>query len=68
MFNPATPGDYKPMVIDKLLSRLKWVEGQLAGKQYLMGDAFSVADPYLLTVTNWAPPCVREKTQYWQSR
>ena len=55
LFNPATPADYKPMVIDKLLSRLKWVDGQLAGKSYLMGDAFSVADPYLFTVTNWAP-------------
>ena len=55
LFNPATPADYKPMVIDKLMSRLKWVDSQLAGKQYLMGDAFSVADPYLFTVTNWAP-------------
>ena len=27
----------------------------MAGKQYLMGDDFSVADPYLFTVTNWAP-------------
>ena len=52
---PTTPTDYKPMVIDKLLSRPKWVDSQLAGKQYLMGDAFSVADPYLFTVTNWAP-------------
>ena len=55
LFNPATPADYKPMVIDKLLSRLKWVDEQLAGKNYLMGDAFSVADPYLFNVTNWAP-------------
>ena len=55
LFNPATPADYKPMVIEKLLSRLKWVDEQLAGKQYLMGDAFSVADPYLFNVTNWAP-------------
>ena len=55
LFNPATPADYKPMVIEKLLSRLKWVDEQLAGKQYLMGDVFSVADPYLFNVTNWAP-------------
>ena len=55
LFNPATPADYKPMVIDKLLSRLKWVDEQLAGKKYLMGDVFSVADPYLFNVTNWAP-------------
>ena len=55
LFNPATPADYKPMVIEKLLSRLKWVDEQLAGKQSLRGDAFSVADPYLFNVTNWAP-------------
>ena len=55
LFNPATPADYKTIAIERLLSRLKWVDGELAGKQYLMGDSFSVADPYLFTVTNWAP-------------
>ena len=54
LFNPATPADYKPMVTEKLLSRLAWVDTQLAGKHYLLGDAFSVADPYLFNVTNWA--------------
>ena len=53
LFNPATPADYKPAVIEKLLSRMAWVDGQLAGKQYLMGDAFTVADAYLFTVTGW---------------
>ena len=55
LFSPATPAEYKATVIDKLLSRLKWVDEQLAGKPYLMGEQFSVADPYLFTVTNWAP-------------
>jgi glutathione S-transferase len=55
LFNPATPLEYKPMVIEKLLSRLAWVDSQLAGKHYLMGDAFTVADPYLFNVSNWAP-------------
>ena len=55
LFNPATPAEYKAMAIERLLSRLKWVDGELKGKQYLMGDSFSVADPYLFTVTNWAP-------------
>ncbi|MDW5441280.1 glutathione transferase GstA [Polaromonas sp. SM01] len=55
LFNPATPAEYKTMCIDKVQSRLKWVDQQLAGKNYLMGEAFSVADPYLFTVTNWAP-------------
>ena len=41
--------------MERLHSRLKWVDDELAGKQYLLGDNFSVADPYLFTVTNWAP-------------
>lgn len=53
LFNPATPADYKPAVIEKLLSRMAWVDGQLAGKPYLMGDTFTVADAYLFTVTGW---------------
>ncbi|RZJ24115.1 MAG: glutathione transferase GstA [Haliea sp.] len=55
LFNPATPEDFKATSKDKLMSRLKWVNGELSNKQYLMGDTFSVADPYLFTVTNWAP-------------
>lgn len=55
LFNPATPAAYKIMAIDKLLSRLAWVDGELASKAYVMGGEFSVADPYLFTVTNWAP-------------
>ena len=56
LFNPATPEEYKPMVRERLLQRLLWVDSQLAGKQYLMGDQFTVADGYLFTVTNWTQP------------
>ena len=56
LFNPATPEEYKPVVRERLLQRLQWVDGQLAGKQYLMGDQFTVADGYLFTVTNWTQP------------
>ena len=56
LFYPATPEDYKPWVRERLLQRLQWVDGQLAGKQYLMGDQFTVADGYLFTVTNWTQP------------
>ncbi|MEI8256774.1 MAG: glutathione transferase GstA, partial [Deltaproteobacteria bacterium] len=54
LFNPATPAEYKPSCLERLHSRLQWVEGELAGKQYLLGEQFSVADAYLFTVTNWA--------------
>ena len=56
LFDPATPEDYKPLVRTRLLQRLQWVDSQLAGKQYLMGDQFTVADGYLFTVTNWTKP------------
>ena len=56
LFNPATPEEYKPMVRERLLQRLQWVDSQLGGKQYLMGDQFTVADGYLFTVTNWTQP------------
>ena len=56
LFNPATPDAYKVIAKDRLLQRLVWVDSELAGKQYLMGDNFSVADPYLFTVSNWTKP------------
>ena len=56
LFNPATPADYQPQVRERLLKRLQWVDSQLAGKPYLMGEQFTVADGYLFTVTNWTKP------------
>ncbi len=53
LFNPAMPEEGKTVIRARATDRLKWVDQQLEGKQYLMGDAFSVADPYLFTVTNW---------------
>ena len=56
LFNPASSDEVKAAARDKLAGRLKWVDGELAGKQYLMGDQFTVADGYLFTTTNWAKP------------
>jgi len=52
MFGPAAE-DAKVLMRGRASERLKWVDQQLEGKQYLMGDSFSVADAYLFTVTNW---------------
>lgn len=54
LFNPAMPEEAKAISRTRLLERLEWVDGQLADKQYLMGEQFTVADGYLFTVTNWA--------------
>ena len=53
LFVPGTPEATRTASVDRLHNRLHWVEGELAGKQYLLGDQFTVADGYLFTVTNW---------------
>ena len=53
LFTPGMPDEAKAMAKERLMQRLAWVDGELAGKQYLMGDTFTVADGYLFTVTNW---------------
>ena len=53
LFKPGTPEDYKPAVREALRGRFEWVEQQLAGKDYLMGEQFTVADAYLFTVSGW---------------
>ena len=53
LFTPGMPDEAKALAKTRLISRLTWLDGELAGKQYLMGDQFTVADGYLFTVTNW---------------
>jgi glutathione S-transferase len=54
LFTPGTTDEVKTATKDRIAGRLKWVEGELAGKHYLMGETYTVADGYLFTVTNWA--------------
>ena len=54
LFKPNTPDAYKAIVKETLAMRYAYVDKQLAGKQYLTGDQFTVADAYLFTVTRWA--------------
>jgi glutathione S-transferase len=54
LFNPATPADYKPMASARLIDRLTIVDKALEGKEFLMGDTFTVADAYLFTVAGWS--------------
>jgi glutathione S-transferase len=53
LFTPGMPEEAKTMAKTRLLSRLQWVDGELANRTYLMGDHFTVADGYLFTVANW---------------
>jgi len=55
LFRPTTPEDFKPTLRDMLGQRFDWIDKQLAGKQYLMGEKFTVPDAYLFTVLRWSP-------------
>jgi glutathione S-transferase len=54
LFNKASPDEVKNNSRNMLTKRLSYVETQLAGKPYLMGDHFSVADAYLFVVVGWS--------------
>jgi glutathione S-transferase len=55
IFRPTTPDEYKKISKENIGKRLDWVDKQLAGKQYLMGDKFTIADAYLYTILRWTP-------------
>lgn len=54
LFNPAMPEEAKAVMRSKLQGRMAWLDGQLGGKAYLMGEHFSVADAYLYACTRWS--------------
>ena len=56
LFNPAMPEEAKTIYRTKINERYAYVDKQLEGKQFLMGDDFTVADCYLFVVSNWAKP------------
>lgn len=56
LFKPNTPDDYKKIVKENLAARFDWLDKQLAGKDYVTGKAFTVADAYLFTVLRWSEP------------
>ena len=53
-FNPAATPEMKELARANLQRRLGYVNDQLAGRDFLMGDTFSVADAYLFTVVGCA--------------
>jgi glutathione S-transferase len=54
LFNPAIPDDVKKFFVDRIMGKFNYIESQLAGRDYLMGKQFTVADGYLYTMLRWA--------------
>ena len=53
LFNPKLTAEMKEVQKGTIAHRLKSLERMLAGKPYVMGDRFTIADAYLFTVLNW---------------
>ena len=54
MFSPVLADDAKAFFKDRVMAKFKYVDGALAGHDYLMGKQFTVADGYLFTMLSWA--------------
>jgi glutathione S-transferase len=54
MFSPVLADDAKAFFRDRVMGKFKYVDSQLAGRDYLMGKQFTVADGYLFTMLSWA--------------
>ena len=53
LFTPGMPAEAKTIIKTRLIERLTWADSELAKSDYLMGEAFTVADAYLFNVSNW---------------
>ena len=54
LFNPKVSPELREERQEYLRKRYAFIEQSLAGKDYLFGQDFTVADAYLFTVTNWS--------------
>jgi hypothetical protein len=54
MFSPVLADDAKAFFKDRAMGKFKYLETQLAGRDYLMGKQFTVANGYLFTMLMWA--------------
>jgi len=54
LFQPVIPDDVKAFFKDRLMGKFKYIDGKLAGNDYLMGKSFTVADGYLFVMLSWA--------------
>ena len=54
IFSPVLADDAKAFFKDRVMGKFKYLDSRLAGRDYLMGKQFTVADGYLFTMLSWA--------------
>lgn len=53
LWNAAEPQAGKQLALEKLKQRFALLDAHLAGREFLMGKNFTVADAYAYTILNW---------------
>ncbi len=54
LFQPVLSDDTKTFFKDRLMGKFKYIDGALKGRDYVMGNHFTVPDAYLFTMLAWA--------------
>jgi glutathione S-transferase len=54
LFSPVLSDDAKSFFKDRATGKFKYLDSQLAGRDYLMGKQFTVPDAYLFVMLSWA--------------
>ncbi|WP_332745393.1 glutathione transferase GstA [Hydrogenophaga sp.] len=53
LFKATTPPEYKAIARQYVQGKLQWINDQLAGRPFLLGDAFTIADAHCYTIAMW---------------
>jgi glutathione S-transferase len=53
LFNPNLHASTREAVVARVRGRLDWAAQQLKGREFLVGDRYSVADIYLFNILSW---------------
>jgi len=64
LFNPKILPEVRAERVEYLRRRYALLDKQLAGRKYLLGDQFTVADAYLFVVTRWAKAAKVDLSDY----
>ena len=54
LFQPVLSDDTKAFFKDRLMGKFKYIDQALKGRDYVMGQHFTVPDAYLFTMLAWA--------------